>query len=322
MAATKLDGQVTWEGERDDEGHRTWFITHHVKTDSFGDGPAIVMQCPGLPALGSTWNFDNDVDVWAFRTPYTKVKIRSEKEGDPNKHWLVTHKFTTKPLWRCQDATIENPLLEPQKVSGTFSKYTKEVAFDKDNVWLVNSAWQPIVGKDVEFDFNRPTVHIEQNVPLLQLDLFSQMVDTVNTAPLWGLPARCVKLSNVSWERKYNGVCNLYYTRAFDFDVQYPEFAGVGGFDRKLTDIGTMALRGYFHQTTGVWTPVNVNGSPPVATNPTHYTVIKEPHHGENVKRPLDGAGKPLTNGASVITKTLRYYKESNFLLLGIPTSF
>ena len=312
MSAAVIPGQVTWRSERDDEGHRTYYISHYVRTTTALDGPANVMQASGLPAIGDTWNFDNDIDVWAFCDPYMKVAIHQEKKGDPAKIWEVEQKFSTAPGYRCMTTAVQSPLVEPQKVSGSFVKYTKEVAFDRLGNALRNSSYEPIVGQAVEFDFNRPTIQIEQNVANLQLALVCQMMDTVNASTMWGVNPRRIKLSSFSWERKYYGVCNVYYTRHLGFDVNFETF------DRNLVDEGSKALRGEFHPTTKVWTLI---GSPS-ATNPTHYVPIKDIQTGENIRCLLDGAGKPLTAGASPVTRTLEYYSESNFFLLGIPTTF
>lgn len=335
MVASLVPGHVTWSGERDDEGHRTWEVTHYVKTDDHKDGPAIVMQTPGLPLPGSPWDFRtvergqyNDYDLWAFCYPYMKVSILQEKTGDPTKFWQVQQKFSTKPLKRCADTQIEDPLLEPQKVSGGFSKFTKEVAFDRYGDLIRNSAHQPFTGQLVEFDDNRPTVHIEQNVLDLDLDLITQYVDHVNDDYLWGLGPRKVKLSNVSWERKLYGTCYYFYTRSFEFDINFQTF------DKRAIDKGTKALNGYFHPTSGRWTLRDINHQPPNYWNPTHFCTIKD-LQGENVECLLNGYGIPIqdANGPGTGTGTspadvagpwiytIEYYAEANFLLLGIPSS-
>lgn len=326
------------EGERDEEGHRTYMVTHIVRGAAGSDGPAEVMQCAGLPAIGDTWSMlnGNDVDVWAWCTPYMKVTIHQAREGDPVEYWAVQQKFTTKPMKRCNTAQIEDPLSEPQKVSGSFVKYTKEVYKDRFGRWIRSSSHEQIRGPQVEFDSNRPTVRIEQNVLSLGLSTFSQMVDTVNDSTLWGLPRRCIKLSNVSWERKLYGVCTYYYTRSFDFDIDYNTF------DRTVPDEGTKCLNGRWATedeiSSGItgWVLVDVDGSPPDKTNPLHFVRYKD-RNGENARVMLDGNGLPAdtdvaTNVSGSGTTTndsgpaatigIEYYPESNFLTLGIPTSF
>lgn len=329
MTAELLNsGRFSWRGERNEEGHRTYYVKSKVKTTDFDDGPKTVMACSGLPTIGSTWSgayFGNDSDTVAYCTPYMKIDILSEKEGDKNKYWTVEQKFTTMPLKRCADEEIEDPLLEPQKVSGSFTKFTKEVAYDRHGDIIRNSAHQPFAGQIVEFDDNRPTVRIQQNVASLGLELFTEMVDTVNNATLWGLSARKIKLSNVSWERQVRGVCDYYYTRTFDFEINFQTF------DKRALDKGTKALNGYFHPSTGLWTLRNINGNPPDPWNPTHFCTIKD-LQGENIECLLNGAGEPIqdangpgtgtgTSGDSPYYYTIEYYNETNFLLLGIPTS-
>lgn len=238
--AAKLGGRRTWGGKKDDDGHREFNIEHHVYTDDPQDGPAIAMNCPGLPLPGAIWNFGNDIYIWAFCYPSMECNIFQEEEGSPNKDWLIKQKFSTKPLRRCQDTEIEDPLLEPQGISGGFIKYTKEATRDRFGRLIRSSSHEVIRGPGVEFERNRPTVVIEQNVLFLGLEDFSQQIDHVNDSLLWGCPPRCVKLSDISWKRKLYGVCNYYYTRVFTFDVDFETF------DRDVPDEGTKVLNGHW----------------------------------------------------------------------------
>jgi len=316
MTATLLDGQSEWSMDRNDEGQRTYTITHKVVTDTSLDGPQVVLNTPGLPLPGSIWAYDNDIDAWAFCTGFMKIqKAPGNLKDNPVRNWRVTQKFSTIVPQRCNSTNIDNPLLEPMGVSGSFVKYTREATQDKDGNPIENSAHEMIRGPIVEFDANRPTVKITQNVATLGLDVFSGMVDTVNDAPLWGLSARKIKLSNVSWERLYHGNCFAYYSRAFDFDVDFNTF------DRVALDEGTKAL-GRLDTTTGTWDSTSdfATGVPLDATNPLHFTRYKD-KHGENARVILDGSGVPITTMASAGTITIQKYAESNFLTLGIPTS-
>lgn len=314
-------GRRTWGGERDSEGYRTFTITNLVKTTNKDDGPMTVMNCPGLPAIGSVWNFGNDVDLWCFCFPDMSIKIHEEREGEPSVLWRVDQKFSNKPFKRCQDTNIEDPLMEPQKVSGSFIKYTEEAAQDRFGRFLLYSNWEQMRGPQVEFDANRPVVRIEQNVGTLGLATFSQMVDTVNDAPLWGLPARCIKLSNPTWERKIYGTCYYYYTRTFEFDIMYNTF------DRFILDQGHTSLHGHWGKsptgtsTRSTWIVDNIDGAPADKTNPQHFDKHKD-RKAENTTTLLDGFGRPLDDGDNPVYFRIEKYHESNFLSLGIPTSF
>ena len=321
MGATVIDGtRVTWEGERDDEGHRTWTISHYVEVDSVNDGPATVMQASGLPAVGSTWSFGTDIDVWAFCYPYMKVaKHSAYKEGEWIKYWKVDQKFSTKPLNRCGTATIEDPLDEPQKISGSFVKYTKEGTRDRWGAAIRSSSFEPFHGQQVEFDHNRPTVKISQNVASLGLSTFAAMIDCVNDATLWGLPPRCVKLSNVSWERLLYGTCSYYYTRNFEFDCDY------NSFDRFIIDEGNKVLNGQWNKTTKEWELLNINGAPPDPNNPLHFCKAVD-FNNNPIRIPLNGAGLPISTtgsgtGSNLTVLEIEFYHEANFLSLNIPSS-
>ncbi len=326
MAAVIDGGPMIWSAVRDEEGHRTYKVSHLVKA-LVSDGPATIMQTPGLPAIGSTWIFSgtlNDVDIWAFCYPTMRVSHHQGKKGEPHKWWEVTQTFSTKPLNRCQDTTIEDPLLEPDRLSGSFIKYTTEALLDGTGSPILNSSHEVMRGPQVEIDANRPTVRIEQNRILLQLGVVTPMIDTTNDATLWGLSARKIKLSNFSWERLLYGVCNFYYIRIFDFDINFNTF------DRVIADEGTMVLNGH-HDTdegTGTGTAVggftgwqldDIGGTAPDATNPQHFIKYQD-INGNPARILLDGAGLPLDDFATPVTQTVVMYPTSNFLTLGIPT--
>lgn len=332
--ATSLVGPRSWRMVRDAEGHREYRIIHRVKA-GVGDGPANVLLTTGLPVPGSTWDFDDDEDVWAWCR--ADAEVTPVVEDEPNYYWDVEQIFSTKPpplnQQRCQDVAIEDPLLEPAKVSGSFTKTTIEAQYDRFGRVLVNSALQRLNGPRVEFDNNKPTVRVEMNVATLDLGVRSAFIDTVNDSPIWGLPARCLKLSNMSWERRYYGQCSIYYTVTMEFDVDFKTF------DRDILDEGTKALSGKLDKLTdGVYNLRDVApGVAPNPLNPTHYNEFQD-RNGNPTTVILNGAGLP----ASVIVKAtdasgsplsgggyftgnpgnihIEYYPGANFLLLGLPT--
>lgn len=282
-------GATTWEGGRDAEGHREYKITFRV-SGSTDDGPANVIRCPGLPYVGSTWNFGYDFDIWAWCR--SDAKAKPMVTGEPNTEWTVEYTFSTKPLspnsrQGCGDEKITDPLLEPQKITGSFVKYQKEAAFDRFGLPVLNSSWEQLKGAEVTFDSNRPQVKIEQNVAVLNLGLCGALVDSVNILPMWGVGSRMVKLTDFEWERKLQGVCSYYFTRKFTFDID------LNTFDRYILDEGSKCLNG--KNVGGAWKlmPVNGAGLAPNPSNPLHFIRYKDAN-GENARCILDGAGKPL----------------------------
>lgn len=250
------------------------------------DGPATVLDTPGLPVPGSVWRLDDDSDIEAYCKQ--NARIDPDKEAEPNTKWKVTQKFSNKgDKDRCKEQQITNPLLEPQKVSGSFSKQTVESSVDRFGNFLRNSAQEQLRGAQVEFDESRPSVKIEQNVPVLSLALITQAKDCVNAFPMWGLPARCVKLSGISWDRKFYGQCSVYYVRTFDFEINFDTW------DRDLLDEGTKVLNGEWSTVNANWNVKQLPGNiTPDRFNPQHFIRFKD-RHGENTKVVLDGFGLP-----------------------------
>jgi len=236
-------GPMPAELERDHEGHRTYSVKYKVSSDNFDDGPANVIQFMDseIP-VGSYWNIGTDVDIWAFRLFTSKVMSRGSDVGEKTKHWMVEYTFSTKNPNRCNDTKVENPLLEPPRISGSYTTDREEFTEDRFGKKLVNSAWEALKGPTVEFDRSNITIKIEQNVasPYLAYELPYQMMDTVNKYPIWGFEPRHVKLSAAPFEKKYFGTCFPYYSRTLEFKMR------ADGFDRDILDEGTKVLHGHW----------------------------------------------------------------------------
>lgn len=262
MVCRLVSGQRSWSGSRDEDGHREYKVKHLVLAD-YTDGPANVLATPGLPLPGSQWFIDGDSDLWAFCLPTASATIHQEKEGDKNRYWIVEQTFSTKLKNRCVEDQIENPLLEPPKISGSFVKYKEEILKDRFGAYITNSAHEQLRGPQVEFDRNTMTVRIEQNVASIYqaMVLPARMMDTLNGFELWGIRYACIKLSNSSWERKYHGQCYIYYTRVLEFEIDLYR-----SFEREILDEGTKVLHGEWDNTTGEWVVTRIGGLPKPAT--------------------------------------------------------
>lgn len=319
-------GPLSWIFSTDDEGHRDYRLTSQVKCTR-GDGPLTIYTTPGLPAIGSIWSYGGDIDAWAFCTPKVEVDLYKHEEGKDGAWNLykVTNHFSSKPKGkRCQDTTIDDPLMEAPTISGDFSLQSKVARYDKDGYLLMSSSLEPIEGPEAEFDEVSPGVQIGINYLTISLYALSQAINTVNASPLWGLPARCIRLVGAPWERKLYGRCCYYYTVNYKFQasVAYDKGGNVmSGWDREILDIGTKALSGYLDKNTGAWVTVNVAGSAPDPTNPNHFVDYTD-LNGKHTKVWLNGAGIPVDTMDDAGTWIFKKYHESNFLSLGIPTAW
>lgn len=338
MALLLRTGQIYWAGDMDSEGHREYTIRWRVESDNGLDGPANVMNCPGLPLPGSLWLVDNDVDIWAWcRLTKSVTPDQTYDEGERVYHWIVEQTFSTKPTKRCGEQQFEDPLLEPMKVLGGTAQRQIEGATDRYGSIIANSAFEPFTGTQNEWDDNISEVQIEQNVPDLQLGLVTLLMrrgGVVNSVPMWGVGARCVHLKNWSWSKEYYGFCYYYYKRKFMFQVREDTF------DRDLDDYGTMALRGQWNMDPESVTyrqyilAPDIADDPNAHANPLNFVKYKDAH-GENAKVLLNGFGRPYDPGTfiSAVTGTgtgadtepgvitVEYYDEADLVtLLGLPT--
>lgn len=305
MAGT-IVGFYSWGPlDRDEYGHRHYSLTLKIRADSSNDGPATIIQTPGLPAVGSTWNIFTDVDIYAYCTPLAHVYRVDGENGEPGIYWHIDLKFTTKPMVRCNTTTIENPLDEPAMIAGGFNPYREEAIFDRNGDLLFMSSLERMTGPEVEIEKGRPVVSVAFNVSTLPLALFSEMMDTgaVNDSTLWGLPARCVRLAEVTWQRYLYGTCSYYYRVNYSFEIKFDTW------NRFIIDQGTKC---------------KLLDAPLSSTNP--MITPNNPLTGKPDRFFLDGDGNivfvdqgaPLTD-IWVWEKELEY--EYNFLLLDIPTS-
>mgnify|MGYP001574548859 CR=1 FL=1 len=361
MSASLAKGSIigakrSWSGSRDAEGYRTYVAAFLIKvTDPRLDGPATVLQTPGLPLPGTPWIIGNDVDVWAWCRGNMTVKPLADYKDEPSGYWLAEIEFSTRPPERdknkdggeassCLNAQIDDPLLEPPKISINTVKKTEEAVYANKMVYkdgtgatirtktttgtlyprILNSSHEQVRGPQVEFDRGYMTVRIEQNVASFYqaFTLPNQMRNSVNDATLWGMAARRIRLVSTSATRQYHGLCNLYYTRTLEFE------ADDNGFDRDILDEGARVLNGYWDTNTASPTygeyitipdPLPAGGE----LDPSNFVQYKDPN-GENGRVILNGRGMPVAsqgNPTEEPGRTLvQEYGESNFLTLGIPT--
>jgi hypothetical protein len=256
------------------------------------------MLCPGLPQIGDTWAIFGDLDLLAFCHP--DLKVTPEVTGEANTLWQAEQTFSTRAIKRCQSTSVDDPLLEPPEVSGTFTKYIREAYVDKDGDAITNSSLEIIRGELVEYDDPRPTVQVGMNVSTLPLATVTQILRQapLNSSTMWGLPARSVKLSNFTFTRKYYESCSVYYHIVYDFEINFDTW------DRWMLDHGTRRLRD--------------SGDD---ENPDDMIQHRNGNDGSLQTVLLDGSGGLLAPGGTPVEIKIELFDESNLLLLGIPSS-
>jgi hypothetical protein len=295
MPATAI-GLVDWTLALNEDGHRDYMAKWLVKTDDVEEGPTTAWLASGLASVGSTWSFGIENDTWAFCWPNWRVAPAYDSEIQNS--WYVEQPFSTRPMKRCNTTQIEDPLSEPIDLRGSFLTYRKQAQFDRFGNAILSSSWEPIVGPQTEVDDSRPQVICSFNVSSLPLSGYAALMHNVNDSTMWGLAPRCIKLSGVSWTRKLYGTCSYYYTIEYTLDINYLTF------DNDVVDEGSRVL---------------LPGGDP--SNSFHFARFRD-RTGDYGRCLLDGAGNAV-DGTVVVPahRSLEYYRESNLLLLGIPSS-
>lgn len=321
-------GPRTMDCGRDSEGYRTYKVSHLVEVvagTSVYEGPASALRCPGLPTFGAAWAFGADLDVWAWCRWDASVKPHgtSEDRGPP-RFYSVEQTFSSKPPEgkegkKCQDTQVEDPLLQPPKLSGSFVSKSVEATHDRYGRPIQYSSFETIRGSQVEFEDNLPVVKIEQNVLDLELPLVTSMRRSVNDRTLWGVPKRCVRLKSFTWSQNFYGVCYRYYTRNFEWEVNWDTF------DRDVLNESQLVLSGHWNQAAGTdeWVLENIGGVAPDPLNPRHYNRYLD-RAGQPGRVLLDvKTGQPLkkvTDGTVLVNTTNLPTVASNYTPAGQPT--
>jgi len=310
----RLVGLKNQSFQRDAEGHRSYELTWHFRTDSYLDGPETVLQMVNfLFPVGGVYALDNDYDPWAFCIPELTIAPASGvTEGEPVADWTVTNTYTTKPMWRCNSTNIDNPLLEPYTISGDFIHLSREMKVDRNGKELKHVNWEPMLGPEVEDKISHPSISISYNSASLPLAIFNLLINRVNDAPLWGFPKRCVRFTDAKWERALYGVC-FYY-----FKVQYTFEMNIETFDKQIPAYGKKTLL-----------PGAQHGLPQNYVQQKDVLGDKEGVFLDEYGRPArpeviiqaPGQTTPTVFKSNTHIQTVELAKEGNLLLLGIPTT-
>jgi len=302
----------SWNGHRDKDGQRMYDITFMVETNNQLDGPGTITSSPLLPQIGamwvfganpSVWNYGVDNDSWAFCTPY--IKATPVVKNEITRFWLVSYKFSTVPITRCQDTEVGIPFAEPPKISGGTSSSSRTAYEDKDSDLILNTAHENV---GVDFDYSNPTIRITQNINPLNLTALSTASNRVNSSAMWGVGTRRIRLESYSFERRYWGSCTLYYTRTLEFQIDFE------GFDRgDVPNICTKMIQGKWDgdtYTADAGRDVN---------DPTHFTAAKD-KSGNLIETHLSKSTGIPTSTPNYLD-VVSYYKEYDFTTLGIPAT-
>jgi hypothetical protein len=219
MSANAVSAPYDWSKESTEEGDEIYTLKWKVETTAVADGPDVAWTAPGLPYPGASLNVGNTVNPWAFFQGKGSAKLL--KQDVNRKWWDLTTVFNTKPITRCSQSKVDDPLLEPHRVRGSFTQVMEEAIKDNSGNVIENSVKQRFTGPQVQRPKSYPTVELEMNVAWINLAWMAEYADSVNNNVQWGQPIRTIKCTVGPWERVLYGSCYYYFVVRFTFELRY-----------------------------------------------------------------------------------------------------
>jgi len=316
-------GRIDWGFRKKRNLHRDYWVKFLIETTDVLDGPEQILTAAGLPAIGSAWTYGNDNDAYALCLP--TVECRTVINREPNRWWELKYDFTTEPWRMCAEVDITDPLSTPDVISGGFANYQEmtsnrrkdpgDTGTGQQGKPIVSSSLEPIwVNKDV----HKATVSITQTVLNLELDVLTEMMNTLNDRTLWGMEKRCIKLRNTPWRRMVWGLCTYYYERTLEFDIDFET--------HDMYDVRDVGHRVVDKEKSGYVARTNDEDVPTGSVDRTDQDNFTTNTDGRGNIKPnvmLDGYGEQCTDPVNHehFIPTVELYGESNFLTLGVPTT-
>ena len=209
--------------------HRNYTSTYQV-VGQFDASPFEILQGIGIPAYGSSYNWNGFIDLWAFAKGFDAEpgeRIKDPLGGSIDMmRWMATVKHSSEPFDGSNDAQTprENPLDDPPVISGGFSPYKRNVHRDKNGIAIENTAkfpYDPGISIDDAYD----TVKISFNTATINLVQRAEFRGTVNSASIWGLDPRMAKLTRWDWQILRAGATMEYIKHNFEFLISYQAHA-------------------------------------------------------------------------------------------------
>ena len=272
--AKERKAKINDKGERE---YRRVFVAR--STNKLTDGPRTIRTASGIPQIGTTYAVSaTDTDNGA-----RVVDIDPRPLDDGGCNWEVDVTYSSK----FDDSEAgNNPLSAPAEFSGSFARYSAPLVKDLTGAPVVNSAGEPF-NPPVEIDDSRPVFTIKRNEGSYNLQRRIDYQDAVNSDVFLGIAVGLVKVSNISFVRKFHNALE-YYEMTYEFECRRE------GWLVSILDIG-------------------LNEKIPPAT------VLTPIYETNGVPQLLNGQGRKLTPGLAPVFLPFVGYKRLPFAALGLP---
>ena len=178
---------------------------------------------PGIPII-VIYQCGNSIDPYAYLQKISVLQETSHKGEYRN--WTARLEYNSNPI-----QTIDNPLLRPTIISGSFQIYQKPIEKDINGKPILNKANGKLEG--IEIDDARPHVTMVRNEVSYDWSAFAaNLVNFVNSTFWYGCQAGQAKCSGVSGQGPNfeNGIMFYPVTYEFQFRLEgwQPSFQNKG----------------------------------------------------------------------------------------------
>lgn len=246
-------------------------------TDAVNDGPVTVLNAVlGVYPYGSTFVHGTEGDILAVVRSIGNVRRRGSGSSNERLIWSADVKWSTRGTQRDPSDPPGDPTNWAWRIRGLNGTGQKWLTKDRTGRALVNSSDEPF--EDVPpIDDPNAVLSLEKNTPTLSLSQWTEARGKVNSASLWGLDARCVRLVKWDWQVQWTGPGQAYVANTFEVHVKED------GYYYEPADVGYRERSGVNIDGTPAYTPILVNGEIP--TKPVY----------------LNGAGHVKQDGNPVV---------------------
>jgi hypothetical protein len=280
-------------------------VVYQVITDDVNDGPLTATTASGIPSRGSFYQFGNEADYWAFAE---SARAKLVSRDNSRKVWNVTityrHPSDTQQQNDAPNASAADPLDIGWKISGSFANQQLPAEVDSTGAAVTNSVEEPFIDPPLMYDAPIDTLILEKNTATINLATRAACIGTVNSAEMWGLKKRQIKLARWDYRILYYGNGSSYVSNTFEFQIRstISEINGAEiGWTDEVLDKGSRFIVNQF------------------AADPrVRYANITD-ENGRFLVEKLDGQGNVLPVGDPLAWLQFKIELEYDFLALGIP---
>lgn len=211
MAVLKVLPNLTsapQDGKKDELAEREYRVTYLVQTDDPLDGPEVVLRAPGLPIIGATYSFANDIDLGALVR-----SLNARRLPDERLLWEVEVTYSSRN--QGDDIVEQNPLDRPAKKRWSTEPYQRIIHHDRFGSPIFNSAHDTF-DPPIMIDDMRLTLIYTRNEATNDIPFIFSFANAVNSDVFYGFQPGEVKLTHIeSEEEKENNV--IFWVTTYEF---------------------------------------------------------------------------------------------------------